>query len=74
VNPEPAESVRGPVNTTGRQNRQSRAAFARASQTRAMLHKVIKYLPVILPVAMKIIRAQRAKGTATSSAATRTRR
>ncbi len=38
-----------------------------------MLRKVIKYLPVILPVAMKIIQSQRAKGAATP-APTRTRR
>ena len=51
-----------------------RTAFPPASETRVMLHKVIKYLPVILPVAMKIIQSQRAKGTATSAATTRTRR
>jgi hypothetical protein len=39
-----------------------------------MLRNVIKFLPVILPVAMKIIQSQRAKGTATLKAGTRTRR
>lgn len=39
-----------------------------------MLRNVIKYLPVILPVAMKIIQSQRAKAAATSAPTTRTRR
>lgn len=39
-----------------------------------MLRTVIKYLPVILPVAMRIIQSQRAKSTAGSAPASRTRR
>lgn len=39
-----------------------------------MLRNVIKYLPVILPVAMKMIQSQRAKGAAKSAPITRTRR
>ncbi len=69
-----AEKVRDPRISHDGGTHNGRTASSRASETRAMLRKVIKYLPVILPVAMKIIQSQRAKGTATSASTTRTRR